>query len=327
MPLVDIRDLVKEYRLHSGLIAGLSGQEKVVHAISGVSLQMEEGEMLGLAGESGCGKTTMGKVLVRLEQLTQGSVRFDGLEVGELRGSDLRVFRRKVQMIFQNPYDSLDPRRRVLDAVAEPLRYLGIAKSARDRTSRALDALAQVELTPPDTFATRFPHQLSGGQRQRAAVARALVVQPRFIVADEPVSMLDVSVRAGLLNLLQRLNTEMGITILLITHDLATTRHLCHRIVVMYLGKIAEVLSTDHLVKSSKHPYSRLLLDSVPDLFRERRQRVEASGEIASAVSPPTGCRFWPRCPYAVDQCREDEPPLRDLTSSHQVACHRAEEI
>jgi peptide/nickel transport system ATP-binding protein len=327
MPLIEIRDLVKEFRLHSGLIAGLSGQEEVVHAISGVSLQVEEGELLGLAGESGCGKTTMGKVLVRLEQLTQGSVRFDGREVGALRGSDLRSFRRRVQMIFQNPYDSLDPRRRVVDAVAEPLRYLGLAKSTGDRTRRALDALAQVDLTPPDAFATRYPHQLSGGQRQRAAIARALVVQPRFVVADEPVSMLDVSVRAGILNLLKRLNTEMGITILLITHDLATTRHLCHRIVIMYLGKTAEVLRTDQLVESSRHPYTRLLLDSVPDLFREGRQRVEARGEIASAMSPPAGCRFWPRCPYVVDRCREEEPLLRDLTSSHQVACHRAEEI
>jgi oligopeptide/dipeptide ABC transporter ATP-binding protein len=229
--------------------------------------------------------------------------------------------------VFQNPYDSLDPRSKVLKSVSEPLRYLNISHT-QGRSSRAHEALRQVGLKPAKTFADRFPHQLSGGQRQRVAVARALVVQPDFVVADEPVSMLDVSVRAGVLNLLQQLNSEMGITILLITHDLATARHVSHRIAVMYLGRLAEIIRTDALVGAARHPYTRLLLQSAPDLLRPDRERREVlKGNIASAVSPPAGCRFWPRCHYTVDRCRREIPQLNNLGDGHQVACFHSTEL
>lgn len=323
MPLVEIRDLVKEYPVKGGLIESLMGRGQVVHAVSGVNLEIEKGEILGLAGESGCGKTTMGKMLVRLEKPTAGSLRFSGREVNAISAREVREFRRRVQMIFQDPYDSLNPRRRVLDVVAEPLRYLRIEGDGR---ARAREALSQVDLTPAETFAARWPHQLSGGQRQRVAIARALVVQPEFVVADEPVSMLDVSVRAGVLNLLQRLNREMGIAILLITHDLATARYLCQRIAVMYLGKLVEVGQTDSLVQNPRHPYSQLLLASVPDLYRKKRERLPTRGDIASAVKPPSGCRFHPRCLLAIDRCRTEEPQLRELPDGRKVACHVVEQ-
>ncbi len=323
-PLVEVTDLVKEYPIHMGLLDNLRGRTSVVHAISGVSLQIAQGEILGLVGESGCGKTTLGKILVRLEQPTRGSVCVGGLEVNRLDDKAMRTFRRQVQMIFQDPYDSLNPRRRILQIVSEPLRYLGLADPDGEKGRIALQ---QVELNPPEVFASRLPHQLSGGQRQRVAIARSLVVQPRFIVADEPVSMLDVSVRAGVLNLLRRLNTEMGIAILLITHDLATARHLCRRIAVMYLGKLVEMGNTDELVARPRHPYTRLLLASVPDLYRPALERLEFRGEVASALAPPEGCRFWPRCAHAIERCRVQEPIWRELTPGYRVACHRADEI
>lgn len=324
MSLVEIRDLVKEYAVKGSLVAGLTGRGSVVHAISGVSLDIQQGEVLGLVGESGCGKTTMGKVLVRLERPTRGAVFLEGQDVSTLPSGQLRLFRRKVQMVFQDPYESLNPRRRVIDIVTEPLRYLRLGGVPADRAHTVLE---QVELIPADLFSGRWPHQLSGGQRQRVAIARALIVEPEFIVADEPVSMLDVSVRGGVLNLLQRLNRELGITILLITHDLATARHLCHRLATMYLGKLVEVADTEDYVTNPCHPYSRLLIASVPDLYRERQAYTASPGEISSAINPPHGCRFWPRCPYVIDRCRTESPELSPISRSHQVACHRAGEV
>jgi peptide/nickel transport system ATP-binding protein len=230
-------------------------------------------------------------------------------------------------MIFQDPYDTLNPRLTIFGNVELPLRYLGLGGSAAGRRERVMQALELVELNPPDKFANRYPHQLSGGQRQRVAIARALIVEPRFLVADEPVSMLDVSIRAGVLNLLKRLNSELGIAMMLITHDLTTAYYLSHRIAVMYLGKIVELGSGAALIGHPVHPYSRLLLESAPDLMRDTTQREPLSGETANAIAPPTGCRFAPRCPLVLDVCRRTDPPLLPAGSDRETACHRAAEL
>lgn len=327
MTVIEINSLTKEYPLSSGFLASLRGRKEVVHAVRGIDLSIEKGELLGLVGESGCGKTTTGKVLARLEMPTTGEISMNGEDISSLHGEPLRRFRHHVQMISQDPYDSLNARHQVIEIVAQPLRYLGIGSSAAERRDRALQALQQVEMIPPEFYAQRYPHQLSGGQRQRVAIARALVVQPEFVVADEPVSMLDVSVRAGVLNLLQKLNTEFGISMLFITHDLASARYLCQRIAVMYLGKIVEISPTEELVASPKHPYSRLLLSAAPDLFRPGDRKLALHGEAVNAVSPQIGCQFAPRCPYAQDRCVREEPHLRFLNPNHAVSCHFAEQI
>ncbi|HEY0920893.1 ATP-binding cassette domain-containing protein, partial [Devosia sp.] len=234
-PLVEVRNLVKDYPLKTGLLATIMGGTKSAHAVSDVSLDINPGEIVGVVGESGSGKTTLGKVLVRIERATGGNVLFDGKPFTTLRGAARREFHRSVQMIFQDPYDTLNPRLTIFGNVELPLRYLRLGADAAERRERVMRALELVELTPADKFAGRYPHQLSGGQRQRVAIARALIVGPRFLVADEPVSMLDVSIRAGVLNLLKRLNSELGIAMLLITHDLTTAYYLSHRIAVMYL--------------------------------------------------------------------------------------------
>lgn len=326
-PLLDIRNLSKDYPLKAGLIASLTGRALVAHAVSDVSLQIERGEIVGVVGESGSGKTTLGKVLVRLERPTAGTVTFDGKPYENVRRNDKRDFHRSVQMIFQDPYDTLNPRQTILANVVQSLRYLKICDSAAERRERAMRALELVELLPSEAFALRYPHQLSGGQRQRVAIARALIVEPRFLVADEPVSMLDVSIRAGVLNLLKRLNTELGIAMMLITHDLTTAYYLSHRIAVMYLGKIVELNAAKNLITAPRHPYSQLLLASAPDLIRPKTDRQPLSGEAANATAPPKGCRFSLRCPHVRDVCRQIEPPLAEVRAGGLVACHRAEEL
>lgn len=324
MSRLEIEHLVKHYPLKSGLMQQLSGRQGAVQAVSDISLTIEPGEVVGLVGESGCGKTTMGKVLVRLEHPSGGTVRLDGKDVTSLSGRDLKAFRKQVQMVFQDPYDTLNPRRPILDAVEQPLRYLGIESSGRARRDAAMAALEQVELRADADYASRFPHQLSGGQRQRVAIARALVVEPTIIIADEPVSMLDVSVRASILKLLRKLNRERGISMMLITHDLATAKFLCDRVLVMYLGKIVEELPATALPAGARHPYSKLLMASVPDLYRAGNQAKDRlEGEVPSAVSPPSGCRFHTRCPFAEPRCTREEPLLRPVgDNGHRAACH-----
>lgn len=324
MSRLEVTRLVKTYPVKVGLWRQIRSRQPSVQAVSNVNLTIEPGEVVGLVGESGCGKTTTGKMLVRLEKPTAGSVRLDGTDIFQLKGRDLRSFRRRVQMVFQDPYDTLNPRRSILETLMQPLRYLGLETSAAAQRERAIKALDHVELGALGDFSNRYPHQLSGGQRQRVAIGRALVVEPDIIVADEPVSMLDVSVRASVLKLLQRLNRERGIGILLITHDLATAKFLCDRVIVMYLGKIVEEMPSSAMPRTVRHPYSKLLLASVPDLRSEPSgPRVHLDGTAPSAIDPPSGCRFHPRCPLAIPRCSTEEPPLRPMDAgSHMAACH-----
>lgn len=317
-------NLSKEYVLKAGFFKQLSGKAGVVSAVDKVSFTMNAGEIVGLVGESGCGKTTLGKMLLKIEDITSGKAYINGTDISSVKGRKKIVeFRKKVQMIFQDPYDSLDPKLTIREIVAEPLRSLKLCKTSSELNERVEETLRLVELTPVELYRDRYPHQLSGGQRQRVAIARALVVDPEFIIADEPVSMLDVSLRAGVLNLLQKLNREKGIGIILITHDLATARFLCNRIVVMYLGKFVEITNPKSLVEEAVHPYTQLLISSAPDLFVDASNRIKVEGEAASAVAPPQGCRFYPRCPYARDICRKTAPELIEFAPQHFAACHK----
>ncbi len=324
MSNMTLDSLSKNYTLKAGFFTQLSGKAGVVSAVDRVTFQMEEGEIVGLVGESGCGKTTLGKMLLKIEDISSGRACIDGTDIASVRGRKETVaFRKKVQMIFQDPYDSLDPKLTIREIIAEPLRSLKLCRSGAEIEQRVRDTLQMVELTPVDLYLERYPHQLSGGQRQRVAIARALVVEPEFIIADEPVSMLDVSLRAGVLNLLQKMNWERGIGVLLITHDLATARFLCNRIVVMYLGRFVEITDPTSLVEEAVHPYTQLLISSAPDLFADTSNRIKVEGEAASAVAPPKGCRFSPRCPYAKEICREQAPELIEFEPKHFVACHK----
>ncbi|WP_217698353.1 ABC transporter ATP-binding protein [Virgibacillus halodenitrificans] len=303
------------------------GKEDVVSAVNQVSFDIKQGEILGLVGESGCGKTTMGKLLMKIEEITSGEILVNNEKILDLNKNRRKEFRKNVQMIFQDPFDSLNPKMTVYDIVSEPLISLKLLKNKQEIKQKVLDILQQVDLSPAEKYLNRHPHRLSGGQRQRIAIARALVVDPDFIVADEPVSMLDVSIRAGIMNLLKRINKERGVSILFITHDLATARFLCHRIAVMYLGEIKEILSGSELINNNLHPYTKLLLSSVPDLFEPPKKRLKLKGEATNAVVPPKGCRFAPRCPFAEDRCLEETQTLETYEDNHMVACWKAEQI
>jgi peptide/nickel transport system ATP-binding protein len=323
--LLDVEDLVVTYRIPRGILGAVKRAPRLTaRAVDGVSFSLRAGEMVALVGESGCGKTTTAQAVMRLVEPDAGVIRFQGRDVTGLRAADLRPLRRSMQLIYQDPYDSLDPRFRVLQTVEEPLLVHGLG-SATDRRRRVVDALERAGLAPADLFVDRFPHELSGGQRQRVAIAAALVLEPLLLVADEPVSMLDVSVRAEILGLLDGLRRTGGMGILMITHDLSTAAHFADRIAVMYLGRIVEEGPAQEVVRNPRHPYTKALLSVVPKRDPRDRSRPEIlRGETPNAVRIPSGCRFHPRCPVAVERCPNVDPVLHAPEGSapgHEAAC------
>jgi len=322
-PLIRVVDLKKWFPVRMGFLTSLLRKEPLwVKAVDGVSFDIHRGEVLCLVGESGCGKTTTGRTILRLIEPTGGQVFFKGVNIFELNKEELRKLRQKMQMIFQDPYESLNPRMTVLDIVAEPLRVHGLAEG-EELMDRVLRALEDAELRPPEAFLARYPHELSGGQRQRVGIARALVLNPEFIVADEPVSMIDVSLRAGILNLMMDLKERFGLTYLFITHDIAQARYIGDRMAVMYLGKIVELGPIEDLIKEPLHPYTKALISNVPVPDPDaKRQRIYLKGEVPTPINPPPGCRFHPRCPWAKAICREEEPQLIEVQPGRFVACH-----
>ena len=328
-PLLDIRDLEMKFPISRGLFRA---PRDFVHAVDGISFQIAPGESLGLVGESGCGKSTTGRMLVKLMEPTGGSIMFHDREyqrdVATVKGSEIKGFRKRVQMIFQDPYESMNPRRTIFDTISEPM---AVQKEGTvpEREQRVLELLRLVGLVPPENFLFRYPHELSGGQRQRVAVARALVMNPSFVVADEPTSMLDVSIRISIMELMTKLARNLNVSYLYITHDLAVARYMCDRIAVMYLGKIVEIGPTEEILANPKHPYTKALLSAVPVPDPSiHRTPVEIKGGISKAINPPPECRFIERCPYAAEVCENNpHPPLEQRGDRHFVACYRVEEI
>ncbi len=324
----EVKNLTKLFPIKAGFIASLMGKEVHVHAVNDVEFKIYDREILGIVGESGCGKTTCGRLLVRLETPTRGTMQFNGQEIGGLKGRELKRFRRSVQMIFQDPYESLNPRLSVFATIAEPLIVHGVGDTIEDREELVRKALEYAELKPPEEFMYRFPHELSGGQRQRVAIARTLVLRPQFIVADEPVSMLDVSIRAGIMNLMLNLREEYGIPFMFISHDVSVTRYMSDRIGVMYLGDFAELAGSEDIIKNPMHPYTEALLSAVPVPDPTAKHgRVKIKGDLPSPINLPPGCTFHPRCLYKKDICKSQAPEFKEVEPGHFVHCHFAGEL
>ena len=316
---------VRDLKVHFPITKGVIVQRRVatVHAVDGVSFSLKRGETLGLVGESGCGKSTTGLAILRMLEPTAGSIVFEGQDITRLDRAQMRPVRRRMQMVYQDPYGSLNPRMRVRDIVGEPLQVHGLDANRAACEARIAALLAMVGLLPD--MAERYPHEFSGGQRQRIGIARALALEPGLIVCDEPVSALDVSIQAQVVNVFMDLQQRLGLSYVFVAHDLAVVRHISDRIAVMYLGKIVEIASRDELYRQPLHPYTQALLAAIPvadAAVEARRERIVVSGEVPSALSPPSGCRFHTRCPHATERCRTEEPVLRADAGGRTVACH-----
>ena len=319
--ILEVRNLVKHFHLGGGF---LGKGAAVVKAVDNVSFEIRRGETLGLVGESGCGKTTTGRCVLQLERPTSGQVVFEGRDLTALSESDLRQVRRRIQVIFQDPYSSLNPRMTVGQIIAEPLAVHGIVPDRTARAGRVQELLRRAGLLP--AMANRYPHELSGGQRQRVGIARALAMEPGLIICDEPVSALDVSIQAQIINLLEELQGQLNLPYLFIAHDLSVVRHISDRVAVMYLGKIVEITDRKSLYDDPQHPYTKALLSAVPipdPEIEARREHIVLGGEVPSPLNPPPGCVFHPRCPIAIDQCRVEVPELREVKPGHRAACIR----
>jgi len=324
--LLEVRNLKMHFPITRGVI--FQRQVGAVKAVDGISLTIKCGETLGLVGESGCGKSTVGRAILQLYKPTAGEVLFKGRDLTKLSGKEMRRMRRNLQMIFQDPYASLNPRMTVGDIIGEPIRVHGLRQGKKAVRERVQELLHLVGLNP--NFVNRYPHEFSGGQRQRIGIARALAVEPDFVVCDEPVSALDVSIQAQVINLLEELQDQLGLTYLFIAHGLSVVKHISDRVAVMYLGKIAELADSVELYRHPLHPYTRSLLSAVPipdPLIEKQRQRIILEGDVPSPINPPPACRFHTRCPIAIDKCRIEEPPLVDHGGGHFAACWRAQEI
>jgi len=322
--ILRVVNLKKWFEVRRGILSSLLSQKKTfVHAVDGVSFDVNKGEIFCLAGESGCGKTTTGKLIVRLVEPTDGKVYFENIDIFTMKKEDFKKIRPKIQMIFQDPYESLNPRMNVFDLVMEPLEVNKIVGDYEEKVELVFKTLEAVELVPPERYVNLLPYKLSGGERQRVMIARALILSPKFLVADEPVSMLDVSIRAGILNLLLNLKEKYDISYLFITHDLSVARYVSDRIGIMYLGKIVEMGVTEDVISEPLHPYTKALVSIAPTPKPLAiKEEVILKGEPPNPIDLPRGCRFHPRCPYAIELCKRKEPPLREIEKGHYVACH-----